>query len=106
MPEATLASDLRMGTPTRPRALAGDDLQTTRHASSAVSWGAIFAGAAGAAASSLILLILGVGLGLSPFAGTGASATTFDRGTSMRSLLLLFLGAPLPIIILIALFTH
>jgi len=32
---------------------------------SAVSWGAIFAGAAAAAALSLILLILGVGLGLS-----------------------------------------
>ena len=32
---------------------------------SAVSWGAIFAGAAGAASLSLILLMLGVGLGLS-----------------------------------------
>ena len=32
---------------------------------SAVSWGAIFAGAAAAAALSLILLMLGVGLGLS-----------------------------------------
>lgn len=48
--------------------------------SSAVSWGAIFAGAAGAAALSLILLILGTGLGLSsvsPFTGEGASASTF-----------------------------
>ena len=47
---------------------------------SAVSWGAIFAGAAGAAALALILLILGTGLGLSsvsPFTGEGASATTF-----------------------------
>jgi hypothetical protein len=45
---------------------------------SAVSWGAILAGAMGAAALSMILLILGVGLGLSsvsPFAGQGASAT-------------------------------
>src|SRR3954469_7088072 len=32
---------------------------------SAVSWGAVFAGAAAAAALSLILLILGTGLGLS-----------------------------------------
>jgi len=32
--------------------------------SSAVSWGAIFAGAAAAASLSLILLILGAGLGL------------------------------------------
>lgn len=47
---------------------------------SAVSWGAIFAGAAGAAALSLILLILGTGLGfssISPWAGDGVSAKTF-----------------------------
>ncbi|MES2185946.1 MAG: hypothetical protein V4505_15450 [Pseudomonadota bacterium] len=46
-------------------------------AASAVSWGAIFAGAAGAAALSLILLLLGTGLGLSsasPWASQGASA--------------------------------
>jgi len=45
----------------------------------AVSWGAVFAGAAAAAALSLILLMLGVGLGLSsvsPWANAGASATT------------------------------
>ncbi len=45
----------------------------------AVSWGAIFAGAAGAAALSLILLVLGVGLGftaMSPWQQSGASATT------------------------------
>ncbi len=44
---------------------------------SAVSWGAVLAGAAAAAALSLILLLLGVGLGLaavSPWAGDGASA--------------------------------
>ena len=46
---------------------------------SAVSWGAIFAGAAGAAALSLILLLLGTGLGLSSasaFSSQGASAAT------------------------------
>ena len=51
---------------------------------SAVSWAAIFAGAAGAAALSLILLILGVGLGLSsvsPWSGQGATATTFGIAT-------------------------
>jgi hypothetical protein len=51
---------------------------------SAVSWGAIFAGAAGAAALSLILLILGTGLGLSsvpPFSGQGAGATAFGVST-------------------------
>jgi hypothetical protein len=47
---------------------------------SAVSWGAILAGAAAAAALSLILLMLGTGLGLSsvsPWAYNGVSATTF-----------------------------
>ncbi len=51
---------------------------------SAVSWGAIFAGAAGAAALSLILLILGTGLGLSsvsPWAQAGIAATTFGVST-------------------------
>ncbi len=50
----------------------------------AVSWGAIFAGAAGAAALSLILLILGVGLGLSsvsPWSGQGVGATAFGAST-------------------------
>lgn len=47
---------------------------------SAVSWPAIFAGAAGAAALSLILLILGTGLGfsaVSPWAMQGIDAATF-----------------------------
>ena len=51
---------------------------------SGTSWGAIFAGAAGAAALSLILLILGVGLGLSsvsPWAQAGISAATFGVST-------------------------
>ena len=51
---------------------------------SGVSWGAIFAGAAGAAALSLILLILGTGLGLSsvsPWTQAGVSAATFGIST-------------------------
>ena len=47
---------------------------------SAVSWGAIVAGAAAAAALSLIMLMLGIGLGLSsvsPWAHHGVSAATF-----------------------------
>lgn len=47
---------------------------------SAVSWGAIAAGAAAGASLSLILLILGVGLGLSsvsPWASAGISASGF-----------------------------
>lgn len=50
----------------------------------AVSWPAIFAGAAGAAALSLILLILGTGLGLSsvsPWTQQGIGATTFGVTT-------------------------
>lgn len=50
---------------------------------SAVSWAAIFAGAAGAAALSLVLLILGTGLGLSavsPWSMEGITATTFGFG--------------------------
>ncbi|WNH47069.1 hypothetical protein PDM28_10130 [Stenotrophomonas aracearum] len=51
---------------------------------SAVSWGAIFAGAAAAAALSLILLILGVGLGLSsvsPWSFEGVTKETFGWGS-------------------------
>ena len=50
----------------------------------AVSWGAVLAGATGAAALSLILLILGVGLGLSsvsPWSSSGVSATTIGVST-------------------------
>ncbi len=52
--------------------------------SSAVSWGAIAAGAAAGASLSLILLILGVGLGLSsvsPWAREGISAASFGVST-------------------------
>lgn len=51
---------------------------------SAVSWGAVVAGAAAAASLSLILLILGVGLGLSsvsPWARDGANAATIGLST-------------------------
>lgn len=51
---------------------------------SAVSWGAIFAGAAAAAALSLILLMLGVGLGMSsvsPWSREGISAQAFGMST-------------------------
>jgi hypothetical protein len=50
---------------------------------SAVSWGAIFAGAAAAGALSLILLLLGTGLGmssLSPWANEGASGKALGIG--------------------------
>ena len=58
--------------------------ESTRSHASAVSWGAILAGAAGGAALSLILLMLGTGLGLSsvsPWAAYGVSAATFGVST-------------------------
>ena len=64
----------------RERALSGFNSDNTRADASAVSWGAILAGAAAAAALSLILLMLGLGLGLSavsPWAHYGVSAATF-----------------------------
>jgi hypothetical protein len=66
------------------RGLQGVDSDGTRAHASAVSWGAILAGAAAAAALSLILLILGAGLGLSsvsPWIYDGISATTFGVST-------------------------
>lgn len=57
---------------------------SSRSATSAVSWGAIVAGAAAGASLSLILLILGVGLGLSsvsPWAREGVSAASFGVST-------------------------
>lgn len=68
----------------RTRGLTGSFDNNTRSLNSAVSWGAIAAGAAAAASLSLILLILGVGLGLSsvsPWARNGVSATTFGVST-------------------------
>jgi hypothetical protein len=53
---------------------------------SAVSWAAIFAGAAAAAALSLILTLLGTGLGLSamsPWANEGVSGKTLGIGTGV-----------------------
>ncbi len=67
--------------PVRARVLPSEPLQDHP---SAVSWGAILAGAAAAAALSLILLILGTGLGLSsvsPWANSGVTATTLGVST-------------------------
>ncbi len=68
----------------RARALPSSNPDSKRGDASAVSWGAIVAGAAAAAALSLILLILGTGLGLSsvsPWSRDGVSATTFGVST-------------------------
>jgi len=68
----------------RTRGVPGRLAENTRSLDSAISWGAIAAGAAAAAALSLILLILGIGLGLSsvsPWARSGVSATAFGTST-------------------------
>jgi hypothetical protein len=70
--------------PGRMRPLQAAAFESSPAAASAVSWGAILAGAAAAAALTLILLMLGVGLGLSsvsPWASAGVSATTFGVTT-------------------------
>jgi hypothetical protein len=60
------------------------DVDPTTFNSSAVSWGAVFAGAAGAAALSLILLMLGFGLGMSsisPWSNAGTTAAAIGVST-------------------------
>lgn len=64
--------------------LSGSQADIMQAEMSAVSWAAIWAGAATAAALSLILLLLGTGLGLSsisPWAHQGVSATAFGIST-------------------------
>lgn len=70
--------------PTSGYGAADGNPDTQRTGISAVSWGAIAAGAAAGASLSLILLILGVGLGLSsvsPWTGEGVSAAGFGVST-------------------------
>ena len=79
LPPNTSGDELR-----RDRVLPSLYNENERRHASAVSWGAIIAGAAAAAALSLILLMLGTGLGLSsvsPWAQAGVSATTFGVST-------------------------
>ncbi len=82
MPVSTLSATDEFGhTRTLPTAIATAERTAS---SSAVSWGAILAGAAAAAALSLILLLLGTGLGLSsvsPWAQSGVTAATFGVST-------------------------
>jgi hypothetical protein len=55
-------------------------------AQSATSWGAIAAGAVGAAALALLLIAFGAGLGLSavsPWSDSGVSASTFSAGSGI-----------------------
>jgi hypothetical protein len=80
----SITSTAPLTPPERGYGLSQGRLENSPSISSAVSWGAIVAGAAAAASLSLILLILGVGLGLSsvsPWARDSISATTFGVST-------------------------
>src|SRR5690349_17076553 len=66
--------------------IGADVSSTTESSSTAVSWGAVIAGAFAACTLSLILMLLGSGLGLtmvSPWSGTGPSVTTFAVSTAV-----------------------
>jgi hypothetical protein len=59
---------------------------TVGDAQSAVSWGAVIAGAVAAAALALLLIAFGAGLGLSavsPWSDSGVSASTFETGSGI-----------------------
>jgi hypothetical protein len=78
-PTSTIATD-----PRRDPLVYGTATGAVPSGPTAVSWPAIFAGAAAAAALSFILLLLGTGLGmssLSPWANEGASAKALGIGT-------------------------
>jgi hypothetical protein len=65
---------------------------------SGVAWGAVIGGAFAAAAISLILLALGSGFGLasiSPWAGSGASLTTFTAATAIWLIVVQWLASAL-----------
>lgn len=75
-----------------------DEAGLVQGATSAVSWGPIFAGAFAAVALSIILLALGSGLGLlavSPWSNSGASATSFTIMTGIWVIVVQWLSAGL-----------
>jgi hypothetical protein len=79
----TLAAN-DLGRETALAAIYNEPAEPLRSQASAVSWGAIVAGAAAAAALSLILLLLGVGLGLaaaSPWTHEGMGGAAFGVST-------------------------
>ena len=82
--------------PLAPHATTGN--QTVESSKSAVSWGAIIAGAVVAAAVSLVLLALASGLGLasvSPWPDSGASLKTFSVMTAIGLIVVQWLASGL-----------
>jgi hypothetical protein len=69
---------------------------STESSSTAVSWGPIIAGAFAASTLTFILMLLGSGLGLSmvsPWAGSGASVTTFAVSTAIWLIIVQWLSS-------------
>jgi hypothetical protein len=78
--------------------LVSSDSRTVESSTSAVSWSAVFAGAAVATAATLVLIGLGSGLGLasiSPWPNSGASATTFTVMTAIWFIVVQWLSSGL-----------
>lgn len=71
-------------------------VSTDESSSSAVSWGAIFAGAVAATAFALIMTLAASGLGLtmvSPFSSQGVSATTFGVSAAIGLIVVQWLSS-------------
>jgi hypothetical protein len=80
----------------RPEAV--EFVSTTETTHSAVSWGAVIAGACAAGSLSVVLVALGAGLGLasvSPWPYAGASATTLKAATIVWLIIVQWLSAGL-----------
>ncbi len=79
-------------------AVAGASESGNESSHSAVSWGAIIAGAFVALATTLVLLALAAGLGLtsiSPWAGSGMSVTTFSITTGIGLIVVQWISSAL-----------
>lgn len=75
-----------------------DDTPPVESPQSAVSWGAIIAGAVSAAALTIVLMFLGSGLGLtmvSPWASQSAGATTFAVSAAIWMIVMQWLSSAL-----------
>lgn len=75
-----------------------DDVPPVESPESAVSWGAIIAGAVSAAALTIVLMFLGSGLGLtmvSPWASQSAGATTFAVSAAIWMIVMQWLSSAL-----------
>ena len=78
------------------RALPGGAVASTESSQSAVSWGAIIAGALAASTITVVLTLVGSGLGLtmvSPWSGQGAGLTAFATSTAIGLIIVQWLSS-------------